>query len=200
MTTPQERENRSNDLPFVIPLTANAIRDIQFAQQEAKRLNSHFVETEHLLLGLIRDPLIQDTFSKLNIDSDNVYPLVEQVAANRNRQFPGETDFSLGFKKVIKFATEEANGFSQKEVTQVDLLIGIVREQYGIGAKVLKSLGLTKNMLSDFKNAYISLKEQKIKDSSPATPITDALELIRGDPNICPQMKVRLMQEYWDAL
>lgn len=161
MATPQERENRANDLPFVIPLTVSAIQDIQFAQQEAKTLNHRFIGTEHLLLALIRNQLIKDTFLKFDIDPNSIPLLVERIAGNRVRQFPAEIDFSLRFKEVVKLATKETNASFQQEVTQVDLLIGIVREQHGVGARILESLGLTENNLPEFRNTYMTLKEEK---------------------------------------
>lgn len=163
MATPQERDNRSNDLPFVMPLTANAIRDIQFAQQEAKRLNRRFIGTEHLLLVLIQDQIIKETFLEFGINPDKIPLLIERIAGHRERQFPVEIDFSLRFKEVIKLAAKETNASSQQEVTSVDLLTGIVREQYGVGAKVLESLGLTENKLPEFRNTYITLKRGEIR-------------------------------------
>jgi len=161
MISPQEREERGresryNDLPFVIPLTRSSIQDIQFAQQEAKKLNHRFIGTEHLLLALILNRFIKDTLLKFGIDPNSIPPIVKDIARNNVRQFPGEIDFSLRFKEVIKFATQEANSSFQQEVTQFDLLIGIVREEYGIGAKVLASLGLTKDDLPEFKNTYLT--------------------------------------------
>jgi ATP-dependent Clp protease ATP-binding subunit ClpA len=102
-------------------------------------------------LALIRNQLIKDTFLKFGIDPNNIPSLVEQIARNRVRQFRVETDFSPRFKEVIKLATKEANSSFQQEITQVDLLIGIVREE-GIGAKVLASLGLTKDKLHELKH------------------------------------------------
>ena len=156
MLSPQERKNRPDDLPFVIPLTRNAMQDIQAAQKEAKKLNHRFVGTEHLLLELIKDPAIKETFLQFNIDPNEIPSLVEQIAGNRVRQFHGEINFSLRFKEVVKFASQEANACSQQKVTRIDLLIGVVREEYGVGAKVLKSLGLTKDILPKFKNTYLS--------------------------------------------
>ena len=38
-----------------VPFTASAIKAIELAEEEACLLNHHYIGTEHLLLGLVRE-------------------------------------------------------------------------------------------------------------------------------------------------
>ena len=62
MGTLKEREKTPNQLPF----SKSTEQVMTFAEEEARRLNHRYIGTGDLLLGLLRDPLIGDTFADLD--------------------------------------------------------------------------------------------------------------------------------------
>ncbi|HEX9860377.1 MAG TPA: ATP-dependent Clp protease ATP-binding subunit [Nitrospirota bacterium] len=117
---------------------------IIFAREEAERHQNDYLGTEHLLLGLLRDedgiPLA--VLRKLGLNIEQVRMEVERNLPNGmgNLAF-GEIPFTPRAKKVLELAIEEARLLGHNYVGSEHLLLGIIREEEGIGGKILRNLG-----------------------------------------------------------
>lgn len=115
------------------------------AQEEAQRLNHSYIGTEHLLLGLLGDgetPAAR-TLRQLGIELDQARKTVESIIGRGDREVFGEVGLTPRAKKVIELATDEARRLRHHYVGTEHLLLGLVREGDGIGARVLTDLGAT---------------------------------------------------------
>ena len=119
---------------------------ILIAQEEAKRLNHDYVGTEHLLLGLVSvgEGLAIQVLLNLGIDLKKIkYEIEKIVPPGDNVMVLGEIPFSPRAKKVLEYAVEEANLMGHIYVGTEHILLGLLRENEGIAARVLEYLGVT---------------------------------------------------------
>ena len=93
--------------------TERARRVLVFARYEASQLGSISIETEHLLLGLIREGkgLTSRIFARSHLSLENIRKEIEGRTVFREKVSTSvEIPFSAETKRVLQFAAEEAKG------------------------------------------------------------------------------------------
>ena len=140
-----------------IGLTSEGKKAIELAVDEARRLNHHYIGTEHLLLGLVRQPtpLTIAIFDKLGVKLEDVSNSTISIlthVSTRQRSAPASAPsssirdrfdrFSPQARKVLSLAQEEAQRFQHNYIASEHLLLGLLRQQDGLASQVLSSLGL----------------------------------------------------------
>ncbi|NNG15460.1 MAG: ATP-dependent Clp protease ATP-binding subunit, partial [Gemmatimonadales bacterium] len=125
---------------------------LAMAREEAIRLQHDYVGTEHILLGLIREGegVAAAVLMNLNVDLDQVQERTEeQVRKGKAGATMGELPYTSRAKKVLEFAVAEAREMSHSYVGTEHLLLGLLREEKGVAAQVLESLGVTLEQARD---------------------------------------------------
>ncbi len=126
--------------------TERARRVLTNAEQEAKRLKSGEIATEHLLLGLVveTDGVANKIFSNLGLTSEKIKSAVEAATGIGVEESAADTPLGLTprSKKVIELAVEEARRLNHAYIGTEHLLLGLVREGEGTAAGILESMGL----------------------------------------------------------
>ena len=125
--------------------TERAQRVILIAQEEAKRLNHDYVGTEHILLGLIAlgEGVASQVLASLGTDLRKVRAEIEKIVGiGDNMMLLGEIPFTPRAKKVLEYAVEEAQHMSHSYIGTEHILMGLIREEEGVAARVLENLGL----------------------------------------------------------
>jgi ATP-dependent Clp protease ATP-binding subunit ClpC len=125
--------------------TENARKVMTLANKEASRFNHDYVSTEHILLGLVRvgTGVAAHVLRNLNIDSKMIRLEVEKmVPAGPETVNMGQLPFTPRAKKVLELAVEEAHALGHNYVGTEHLLLGLLRENDGVAARVLMNLGL----------------------------------------------------------
>ncbi|MEZ4414609.1 MAG: ATP-dependent Clp protease ATP-binding subunit [Gemmatimonadota bacterium] len=119
---------------------------LSMAREAAIQLQHDYVGTEHILLGLIREGegVAAAVLTKLSVDLEHVHERVEEsVRKGKATIALGELPYTSRAKKVLEFAMQEARELSHSYVGTEHLLLGLLREEKGIAAQVLNSLGVT---------------------------------------------------------
>ncbi len=116
-------------------------RVVVFALEEAASLGHDHVGTEHILLGLLRgeDDIAAQVLGSLNLTRDRVRTQVARIAAPRGAVTSGEIAFTPRAKKVLQLALDEASSLSHRDVETEHILLGLVRENGGVAARVLRN-------------------------------------------------------------
>lgn len=115
-----------------------------FAQEEAHSFFHHYIGTEHLLLGLLResDGLAAQALNKLGIAIDPVRAAVESKIGRGEEPAQDEIDYVPRARKVLSLALAEAERLGSGYVRTEHILLGIVRDGGGIGADILDTFGV----------------------------------------------------------
>jgi len=154
-----------------IGLTPRAKKAIELAVDEARLMNHHYIGTEHLLLGLVREGegIAAGVLRSFGVDLANLRTSTIQtlstVRASRTMQAAGETadaaaqssaserssapmnrnrfdKFTERARKVLSLSQEEAQRFGHNYIGTEHLLLGLVREGEGVAAQVLQHMGV----------------------------------------------------------
>ncbi len=118
---------------------------LAMAREEAIRLQHDYVGTEHILLGLIREGegVAATVLKNLATDLEELHHLVEEnVRRGKSSATVGELPYTSRAKKVLEYAMAEARDLNHSYVGTEHLLLGLLREEKGLAAKVLGELGI----------------------------------------------------------
>jgi ATP-dependent Clp protease ATP-binding subunit ClpC len=125
--------------------TDRARRVVVLAQEEARLLGHGYIGTEHILLGLLGEDegvgaqaLVQSGVS-LAAARDKVVAVIGEGPGTP----PSHIPFTPRAKKVLELALREAIALGHNYIGTEHQLLGLVREEDGVAAQVLISLGVT---------------------------------------------------------
>ena len=125
--------------------TEPARRIMFFARYEASQFGSPFIETEHLLLGILRED--KALVTRLLHSLTAIGPIRREIeAASPVRQkISTSVDLPLSSesKRALAYAAEEAGGINAKQIAPEHLLLGLLREEKCFAAEILRQRGLT---------------------------------------------------------
>jgi ATP-dependent Clp protease ATP-binding subunit ClpA len=125
--------------------TVRARRVLESAQEEAHRLHHNHIDTEHLLLGLVREKkgVAAQVLLNLGVESAKVRSAIEFIISRETRIVSEEIGLTQHAKKVIELAVDEARRMNHAYIGTEHLLLWMVRQGDGIAAGILESLGVT---------------------------------------------------------
>jgi ATP-dependent Clp protease ATP-binding subunit ClpC len=147
--------------------TERARRVLFFARYEATQLGSTSIETEHLLLGLIREGkgLTSRIFARSHLSLESIRKEIEGRTVFREKVSTSvEIPFSGETKRVLQFAAEEADRLLHTYIGTEHLLLGILREERSVAASILYEKGMR---LASVREDIVQLLNEK---TAPARP------------------------------
>jgi hypothetical protein len=124
--------------------TEKARRTIFFGRYEASQFGSPYIESEHLLLGLLReDKSLVNTFLHSHAAVESIRRQVEERTVIREKVSTSvDLPLSNDCKRILAYAMEEADKFSHKFIGTGHLFLGVLREQDCFAAKLLGERGI----------------------------------------------------------
>ena len=153
--------------PSEITLAPPTKKAFELAIDEARKLGHSHVGTEHLLLGIVRqsESIAAKLLGSLGVDLEKVRhdviatlgqphrevgasapepvpPHVFSTHPQSTGQFTGPFDrFTDRAKRVLALAQDEARRFNHNYIGTEHILIGLIREEEGVAARALRTLG-----------------------------------------------------------
>jgi ATP-dependent Clp protease ATP-binding subunit ClpC len=115
------------------------------ANKQAQQFGHGYIETEHILLGLIYESSSTGAtiLKDLGVNIKKLLAEVEQLPKSRADKAKMEkSPQSKGAINVIKYAIEEARALEHNYIGSEHILLGLLRETEGNAAKVLTNLGV----------------------------------------------------------
>jgi ATP-dependent Clp protease ATP-binding subunit ClpC len=146
--------------------TEKARRVIFFARYEASQFGSPYIETEHLLLGLLReDKALANRFLRSHAAVESIRKQIEGHTAIREK-VPTSVDLPLSHecKRVLAYGAEEAERLNHKHIGTEHLLLGLLREEKCFAAEILHERGLR---LSTIREELSRSQSEKATSSRP---------------------------------
>ena len=123
--------------------TEKARRAIFFGRYEASQFGSPYIESEHLLLGLLRE---DKALTARFLRSEGLGSVREEIEKNSTVRQPTATSVDLPLsnecKRALAYAAEEAERLSHKHIGTEHLLMGLLREQSCFAAQLLVERGV----------------------------------------------------------
>jgi hypothetical protein len=129
--------------------TEKARRTIFFGRYEASEFGSPYIETEHLLLGLMReDKALAHRFLRSHTAVDSIRKQIERHTVP-GEKVPTSVDLPLSAdcKRVLTYGAEEAERLKHKHIGTEHLLLGLLREEKCFAAQLLGEQGLTLDLV-----------------------------------------------------
>jgi len=125
--------------------TEKARRTIFFGRYAASQFGSAYIETEHLLLGLLReDKALANRFLRSHAAVESIRKQIEgHTAPGEKVSTSVDLPLSLDCKRVLAYGAEEAERLNHKHIGTEHLLLGLLREENCFAAQLLGEQGLT---------------------------------------------------------
>lgn len=157
-----------------------ARRALTRAQEEAQHFGHNYIDTEHILLGLIaeEDSVASQVLSNLGVGVGKVRSAVEFIVGRGGRPNTNEVGLTPRAKKVIELAVDEARRLNHSYIGTEHLLLGLLREREGSAAGVLESLGVTLERVLVEVNKLLNQsggQARAVSKEGARTPILDQL-------------------------
>lgn len=149
--------------------TDKARRVIFFGRYEAAQFGSPCIESEHLLLGLLReDQALATRFLRSNtVDGSR-----EEIKKNTTFRQPTSTSVDLPLsnecKRALAYAAEEAERLSHKHIGTEHLLMGLLREEKCFAAKLLIERGVNLEDMRKQLSQVPHVVPERVKESYSA--------------------------------
>jgi ATP-dependent Clp protease ATP-binding subunit ClpC len=124
--------------------TKRARRVIVNAQEEARGLNQKWIDTEHILLSLLKEheSLAFKALLNFEVNPKEVRREILQLMKREVVEPIGPIPFTPRAKKVLELSLREALALGHHFIGTEHLLLGLIREGEGIAAQILKNNGI----------------------------------------------------------
>jgi ATP-dependent Clp protease ATP-binding subunit ClpC len=184
--------------------TERARRVLFFARYEASQLGSISIETEHLLLGLIREGkgLTSRIFARSHLSLESIRKEIEGRTVFREKVSTSvEIPFSAETKRVLQFAAEEADRLLHNYIGTEHLLLGILREERSVAATILMEKGMRLNTVREDIVALLNEKTTltRVKETPLlaefSRDLTEAAMKNQLDPLVGRHIEVERVQQ-----
>ena len=173
--------------------TDRARRVVVLAQEEARMLNHNYIGTEHILLGLIHEGegVAAKALESLGISLEAVRQQVEEIIGQGQSAPTGHIPFTPRAKKVLELSLREALQLGHNYIGTEHILLGLVREGEGVGARVLQKLGADLNRV---RQQVLELLTGYTGEGEGEGSEGEASEGAPHEEPLCPRCRGRLSE------
>lgn len=154
--------------------TEQARRLVFFARYEASALNSTAIDTEHLLLGVLREGA--GITGQILRRAGVTYAMArKEVEGPGSAGHPVSTSVDIPLtaaaRRVLQDAHEEADRMHAEQIAVEHILLGLIREPEGIAGEILRAAGVQ----IDEAREEIRLQEQGSGPAASSGPVFQRL-------------------------
>ena len=124
--------------------TEKSRRVIFYSRDEASQSGSAYIETEHLLLGLLRED--EELAERFRQSPGGLEAVRQRIAAAMppGAKIPTSVDMPLSraSRRVLTNAIDTADAMGQSEINVGHLALGLLSEEKCLAAEILRERGL----------------------------------------------------------
>jgi hypothetical protein len=148
--------------------TEKARRAVFFARYEASQYGSPYIDTEYLLLGLIReDQALIGRFLRPTSAAADIRAEIERQIPPRERTSTSiEMPLTNECKTVLILAAEESDRLGHPHVGTEHLLLGMLRVEGSLAARLLRERGLKREAIRE----QLAKTPASVSHKAPAEP------------------------------
>ncbi|MHB8484162.1 MAG: Clp protease N-terminal domain-containing protein [Candidatus Acidiferrales bacterium] len=166
--------------------TQKARRVIFFARYEASQYGSPCIDTEHILLGLLREDvaLMREALVSGSVNLAAQVRAEFEKVVKRGKAIPTSVEMPLttDSENLLKFATEEADRLGHRDVGTEHLLLGILRLQDSLAARLLMAKGANPAAIRErVSKRPLTTQNPQPVTTSPLAFLNSFLGALQGD-------------------
>jgi ATP-dependent Clp protease ATP-binding subunit ClpC len=166
-------------MPIFGRFTQRAQQAVSFAQQAAVELKQHYVGTEHILLGLLKEPgpmlanLLPET-----VTYDAMLDKVRELVGEGDSPVSGMLELTPRSKKILEGSVNESKQFKHAFVGTEHFWLALLHEGEGVAVSLLKEMdvdtealakGLTEAMQNNQPDGMEENSEHEVKRGAAST-------------------------------
>ena len=149
--------------------TEKARRVIFFSRYEASQLGSPYIESEHLLLGYLRENKITKFPPTQALTADSIRQQIETQTKKREKLLTSvDLPLSKECKSILHLASEEADRLKHRHIGIEHLLAGMLLEQSCYAARLLSERGVSLEIVRS--NMEEEPTRELVQAKSPGIP------------------------------
>ena len=157
--------------------TRRARHALTLAQASSETLHHNVIDTEHLLLGLLRDEggVAGRVLRDLGLSQKQVEGLVKQLSAASATGTPNP-ELSAGAKRTLEKAVDQARKMGHNYIGTEHLLLGLLEQQSSTAITILDRMGITAQQVRQFTLARLQEPHDEDETPRPAANMRPPLE------------------------
>jgi hypothetical protein len=160
--------------------TEKARRVIFFARFEASQYGSRQIETEHVLLGLMREG--KGLMTRLlgpRTDPIQIRAEIEKVITRGQTISPSvEVPLSVESKNVLQFAAKEAEQLGTRYIDIEHLLLGLLRVEDSLAVRILREKGCLPTAIRQQLSTLSSSAIAELKSRTNVDPVSEVHKFV----------------------
>lgn len=137
---------KRGDLDLMTHLTQRSNRVFLSAQTKAKELRAQFIDSEHILYGLLSDNEIYNLLTELKLQPQTVEQELAKIF--KHESYQGVPQLSPRVKRILDNSLVTARKLGFEFISPEHILLALYEEGEGAGARILSKLNLQKEALN----------------------------------------------------
>ena len=137
--------------------TEKSQRAMVFAQSEAREQGHSYIGSEHILLGILKEPGgASSILGQVAVNYERAKEAIAEIVAPEDTTVTSLT-YTPRTKKIFELALEIANELGHNYIGTEHLLLAILREGKGVAVLALKNLGIDVTVLE--RSIYMAIRK-----------------------------------------
>ncbi len=161
----QITDQKRGELDVMTHLTQRSNRVFMAANNKARELKNVFLDSEHLLHGLLTDGEIYKLFTDLKVQPQLIEATLMRVY--KKEQSPRPPQIAPRIKRIVENSLIVARKLGFEFISPEHILLALYEEKEGVGAKILVKLGVKGE---DLNKKILGKKEGMLKASDKKDP------------------------------
>jgi ATP-dependent Clp protease ATP-binding subunit ClpC len=152
--------------------TERARQVVILAQEEARTLKHGYIGTEHVLLGLLREEegIAARVLESMDITVERVREwIIKEIGAGEEPR-SGQIPFTPRAKKIFELALREALSLGHNYIGTEHILLGLVRENQGVAARILNVNDLDSGNIHNEVIRLLSGLDRRVREGVVMSP------------------------------
>jgi len=160
--------------------TSGIKKVLKYAKEEAIRLSSTFVGSEHLLLGIIKDTegKAYNLLHAVGCNLDSAKTKIEKEIENTNKALSGgHLPFTRRAERILKNSYNNAKKMGRSAASQHHMLLAMAIEKEGTVKNILDSFSINSEIIASFIASNKSKKDMKFENNKKLSSNDENMKL-----------------------
>ena len=156
---------------MMTPFNSSTQAILDTALEEASSLGHEYLGTEHILLGMLKEPgtEVKRILGEAGVEYDTFREALIRYSGKKEPVTVTPDDMTPRVKNILNRSIQIAHMFHFDEVAPEHLLLAFLSENGSFALKILESLSVNLNELFQNVQAFLSSQNPGVQDPDPAS-------------------------------